>query len=109
MWNPDEAYDPMRPNDYNEFKMWQRREREERRMYLAPAPSVRSLTDEGSGALKLSRGPTPRTPTPNRPERGPLNSEYVERWSQAPTDVTDEGIALSHSYDSHVLGRMDVV
>ncbi|KAI5893369.1 uncharacterized protein SCHCODRAFT_02500140 [Schizophyllum commune H4-8] len=85
------------------------REREERRMYLAPAPSVRSLTDEGSGALKFSRGPTPRTPTPNRPERGPLNSEYVERWSQAPTDVTDEGIALSHSYDSHVLGRMNVV
>ncbi|TRM67626.1 hypothetical protein BD626DRAFT_103641 [Schizophyllum amplum] len=78
----------------------------ERRMYLAPAPSVQSLTEEGSGALKLSRGPTPRTPTPAHEMRETLESTYVERWSRAPTDV---GIDLGTSYDSHVLGRMGVV
>lgn len=63
LWDPNEDYDPARPNDYNEYKLWRQRDRaerrqralEERRMGVNKRYRSSSFTDSGGSGSEDER------------------------------------------------------
>lgn len=63
LWDPNEDYDPSRPNDYNEYKLWRQRERaerrhrtlEEKRMGANKRYRSSSFTDSGGSGSEVER------------------------------------------------------
>lgn len=49
VWDPMEAYDALKPNDYNEYKMWKQRDQVERASErAAERKRVRDAIERGS-------------------------------------------------------------
>ncbi|KDQ59568.1 hypothetical protein JAAARDRAFT_56577 [Jaapia argillacea MUCL 33604] len=83
IWDPEEQYDPLRPNDYHEYKTYKQREREERRERLAAERRAEdrkrfrssSHTDsEGSGS------------DDERPRKFGRREEDYDRWTREDDD-----------------------
>ncbi|KAG5654510.1 hypothetical protein H0H81_001151 [Sphagnurus paluster] len=83
-WDPMEPYDPLRPNDYNEFKLWKQKDRIDRRERLA---EQRRIEERKHSRRSQSYSDSEGTGSEDeRPRKAGRFGEHFDRWSRADDD-----------------------
>ncbi|KAF8894513.1 hypothetical protein BD779DRAFT_1669011 [Infundibulicybe gibba] len=88
-WDPTEQYDPLRPNDYNEFLVWKRKNRIEMRERRAEQDREDRKRSRRSQSYSDSEGTGSEAERPRK--TGRFEGGHFDRWSR----TNDEKQGLS--------------
>ncbi|KAG1782768.1 hypothetical protein EV702DRAFT_1066636 [Suillus placidus] len=96
IWDPLEPYDTLKPNDYNEYKIWKQRDRVERASErAAERKRAREALDRGSDHTGSdSEGERPK-------KSGRFDNGSFDKWSRA-DDERPRGLGASDTPAVHV-------
>ncbi|KAF8654166.1 hypothetical protein AX16_003695 [Volvariella volvacea WC 439] len=96
IWDPYETYDPLRPNDYNEYKLWKQKERIDRRERLAEQRRQEELKrSRRSGSYSYSEDSASEDERPRK--TGRYADTSYDNWSRADDDYSTPPVAIDRS------------